>query len=118
MRYSLRMAAHLLVPALVGALLQTSPGEGAQHAGVELDPAGFAFDVARLAVADGWLAARTPYPTPHLVDVDGDGSRELLIGDLKGHVRVSRRPEGAAPFVWGPPEDLATDGRLLKFHNW
>jgi len=58
------------------------------------------------------------YPSPRLLDVDGDGQPELVVGDLPGKVTVSERSKDDGPLVWTAPEPLVTDGRELKFNNW
>ena len=55
------------------------------------------------------------YPSPALIDLDGDGVREMVIGGLRGYLWVSRRTKKG----WGPEVKLkAADGRDLKFSNW
>jgi hypothetical protein len=59
------------------------------------------------------------YPSPALFDIDGDGARELVIGDLFGRVRVAEKLPGEDALAWSAPEPLqAADGEELKFHNW
>ena len=50
------------------------------------------------------------YPSPALYDLDGDGVEELVIGDLMGNLRVSRRVAGGDAITWSAAE-------LLKGHE-
>lgn len=55
------------------------------------------------------------YPSPTVHDIDGDGLKDLVIGDLFGRVTVVKRTKDG----WGKEEQLmATDGKELKFKNW
>ena len=58
------------------------------------------------------------YPSPVFHDVNGDGTLDLVIGDLFG--RVTFAPGVAKkPGAFGPEEPLLDrDGDQLKFHNW
>ena len=59
------------------------------------------------------------YPTPVLYDVNGDGQRELVVGDLIGYLHVAERLSPADPLAWGAAKKMtATDGKELKFSNW
>ena len=64
------------------------------------------------------LGGTIRYPSPQLVDVDGDGARELIVGDLSGLVRVTRPVGRDDELAWGELTPLITDGRELKFNNW
>ncbi|MHC4921313.1 MAG: hypothetical protein ACYTKC_17195 [Planctomycetota bacterium] len=68
-----------------------------------------------LMVGDQEMGSTSLYPSPVLLDIDGDGVREMVIGGLRGYLSVARRtPDG-----WGAEVRLkATDGRDLKFNNW
>lgn len=68
--------------------------------------------------ADGKPFRGILYPSPTLHDTDGDGKRELWIGDLPGHVKVAR-PAGGEHGGFGPLKSAKTrDGKLLKLQNW
>ena len=55
------------------------------------------------------------YPSPVLLDIDGDGAREMVIGGLRGYLSVARRTEAG----WGAEVKLKSrDGEDLKFSNW
>lgn len=79
------------------------------------------FSAPVLLMADGDpLGDGRLYPSPRLLDVDGDDDLELVIGDLVGAVTVSERAKegGTGGWGWSAPAPLSTDGRDLKFHNW
>jgi len=60
------------------------------------------------------------YPSPVLLDVDADGARELVIGDLWGNLFVHERvatEDGA--IVWTFGENLKhADGSNVQLPNW
>lgn len=59
--------------------------------------------------------ARILYPSPVVFDIDGDGTDELVIGDLMGHLHVSEREEAG----WGRSTRVKdAGGNDLKFDNW
>ncbi len=59
------------------------------------------------------------YPSPTLHDLDGDGQRELLIGDLMGNIKVAQREQGKNDLDWSKLEFLQTSEKEpLKLNNW
>jgi hypothetical protein len=60
------------------------------------------------------------YPSPVLLDVDADGARELVIGDLWGNLFVHERvatEDGS--IVWSAAENLKhADGSNVQLPNW
>lgn len=55
------------------------------------------------------------FPSPALYDLDGDGFKDLVIGDLFGNLTVSKGGKegfGAETLL------TAADGKPLKFNNW
>lgn len=75
-----------------------------------------AFDDPELLMAGGqMMGIKRHYPSPVLHDLDGDGVRELIIGDLHGYItRCERNADG-----WGEEVRIrAKDGKDLRFHNW
>ncbi|MBE7491056.1 MAG: hypothetical protein HS108_04780 [Planctomycetes bacterium] len=55
------------------------------------------------------------YPSPALHDVDGDGVKDLVIGDLFGNLTWCRGGKDG----WGEEKTLnGADGKPLKFNNW
>ncbi len=71
----------------------------------------------RLTANGAPLADRIIYPSPRLLDIDLDGTLELVVGDLPGRVHVAER-DGEGGFAWTALKNFATEGRPLKFHNW
>ena len=69
----------------------------------------------RIKAGEKLLGEGRYYPSPVLHDVDGDGTPEILVGDLMGRVTVARRGENA---VGGETPLKGADGKPLKFHNW
>jgi hypothetical protein len=55
------------------------------------------------------------YPSPGMHDVDGDGKLDIVIGDLRGYLTVTKRTADG----WSAEENLlGADGKPLKFNNW
>ncbi len=68
-----------------------------------------------LTAGDKEMGSTLLYPSPALIDIDGDGTREMVIGGLRGYLMVCRRTK----MGWGPEKRLkAADGKDLKFSNW
>lgn len=65
--------------------------------------------------AGGELVKDRKYPSPALHDLDGDGTPELIVGDLFGYLTVSKKTDSG----WSKPERIKqADGKTLKLHNW
>ena len=59
------------------------------------------------------------YPSPALFDVDGDGSKDLVMGDLRGFLHVANRAPGAGDHGWSETTLLKDkEGKDIKFSNW
>lgn len=59
------------------------------------------------------------YPSPAIHDVDGDGTPDLVIGDLFGRVTYAPGTRGKAGLQFGDERPLKDRrGEQLKFHNW
>ncbi len=58
------------------------------------------------------------YPSPVLHDIDKDGQRELLIGDLRGYLTVYKNQGKDASPEWGQPSKLQVNGQDLKLPYW
>lgn len=92
----------LLAPAVLGATPQEATPRFA--APVQLTTAGSPFE--------GIL-----YPSPVLVDTDGDGQRELVIGDLFGALWHCA-PTGDGDTAFGERGRLESNGTPLELNNW
>lgn len=77
-------------------------------------------DPIRIQAGDKDLGAGRLYPSPTMHDVDGDGVRDLVIGDLFGKVTWARGIKGTGASVSFEAEKPlnAANGKPLKFHNW
>ena len=66
-------------------------------------------------VATGWLATMI-HSRPYLVDLDGDGLLDLVMGDSLGRVSVYRNEGSAASPVWQTAQmlTLATGAPIQK----
>ena len=64
------------------------------------------------------LVEEMPYPSPVLFDVDHDGRRELVCGDLWGYLWVYEDVGEAGDVEWGAAKKLQVDGEDLKVPNW
>ncbi|MGE0434982.1 MAG: hypothetical protein AB7S36_22185 [Planctomycetota bacterium] len=65
------------------------------------------------------------YPTPVLQDVDGDGVRELVVGDLRGYLYVCDTPPATATadgkpadVAWTAMANMQCNGKPIKLNNW
>ena len=58
------------------------------------------------------------YPSPTLYDIDGDKHRELVIGDLRGFIKVARPSKGNSGLAWTELEELQSNKKPLKLNNW
>lgn len=72
----------------------------------------------RIQAGDAFLGEGRLYPSPVLHDVDGDGLRDIVVGDLFGKVTFAPQIPGEE-VRFGPEKPLkGRDGKPLKFHNW
>jgi hypothetical protein len=59
------------------------------------------------------------YPSPVFHDMNGDGTLDLVVGDLIGKLTIALRKPGPGPIAFEAETSLkAADGKDLKFHNW
>lgn len=58
------------------------------------------------------------YPSPALHDVDGDGARELLIGEIFGTITISDPLEGGPSSAWTKARPMKVGGEPIKLNNW
>ena len=59
-----------------------------------------------------------PYPSPVVFDIDRDGKRELICGDLWGYLWVYENEGQEGDLHWSAPRKLTADGEVLKVPNW
>jgi hypothetical protein len=55
---------------------------------------------------------------PQFYDLDGDGLKDLLVGDFIGHVLVFKNVGTAKAPKFEAKGPLAADGEDVKIHNW
>jgi hypothetical protein len=58
------------------------------------------------------------YPSPVLIDIDGDGQVELVIGDLWGKLRVYKPTGKRGEIMYGKGSVLQAAGKDLVVPNW
>ena len=80
-------------------------------------PANSEFEAPEVVTTAGDTFKDIIFPTPVLQDVDGDEQRELVIGDLRGHLMAYERGEDA-DVAWAKAENFQSDGKPLKLNNW
>ena len=61
---------------------------------------------------------RMPFPSPVLIDLNGDGKRELILGDLWGRIWIHDNVAREGGVAWGPSRKLQLNGKDLKVPNW
>jgi hypothetical protein len=73
----------------------------------------------QLEAGDALLGVDRYYPSPMVHDVDGDGLRDIAVGDLRGRITIALRERGDGPAKFGKETVLkGVDGKDLDFHNW
>ncbi|MEX1024413.1 MAG: hypothetical protein WD226_04985 [Planctomycetota bacterium] len=82
---------------------------------VAAEPARFAAPV-RLMAGDVFLGEKRMYPSPAVHDWNGDGRKDVLVGDLRGHVTIAERAADGALATEAEAKTRA--GELLDFGNW
>jgi hypothetical protein len=58
------------------------------------------------------------YPSPVLLDIDGDRQVELVVGDLWGKLRVYKPAGKRGDLAWGRGTVLQANGKELVVPNW
>src|SRR5262245_55599326 len=58
------------------------------------------------------------YPSPVLLDIDGDGQTKLVVGDLWGKLRVYSPVGKRGDLAWGTAKILQAQGKDLSVPNW
>jgi len=76
------------------------------------------FDAPVRITAGGDNFSKILYPSPVLFDVDGNGARDLVFGDLPGNLRSCAPDDDADELTWAAMTNLQSEGKPLKLHNW
>ena len=76
------------------------------------------FDAPERITAAGDNFSKILYPSPVLFDVDGDGARDLVIGDLRGFLYMCPPDAANDDLTWRAMANLESEGKPLKLHNW
>ena len=58
------------------------------------------------------------YPSPALLDIDGDKQVELVVGDLWGKLRVYKPAGKRGELTWSRGTNLKAQGKDLVVPNW
>ncbi len=66
--------------------------------------------------AGGESITEMMYPSPVLHDIDRDGIRELVIGDIFGHIRVGEPADTAT--TWSKLTKVHANDEILRLNNW
>ena len=85
------------------------------------DPPKPQFDPPVRLTADGRPINQTEkllYPSPVLLDIDGDTRVELVVGDLWGKLRVYPAAGKRGELAWGKGANLQVKGKDLTVPNW
>jgi hypothetical protein len=73
----------------------------------------------RLMAGDQFLGHNRLFPSPVFHDMNGDGLRDLVIGDLRGRLTIALRLQGEGPARFGAETKLlGANGKELDFANW
>jgi hypothetical protein len=73
----------------------------------------------RLKAGDKFLGGGRYFPSPVFRDMNGDGTADLVVGDLIGKITIALRAPGANPLAFAAETDLkGADGEPINFHNW
>jgi len=84
------------------------PGTGQEHGILRFGPP------ARLSINDEVILASHGNAAPHVVDWDGDGNHDLLLGSTTGAVQLYRNTASTGLPVLAPPIDLLSSSILYQ----
>jgi len=74
----------------------------------------------RLKAGDAFIdtGADIAYSGLSVFDLDGDGKRDLLVGNFRGHVQVFRNVGDDAARRFEAKGFLEADGKVVEIPNW
>ena len=73
----------------------------------------------RLKAGDKFVGEGRYFPSPVFHEMNGDGTLDVVVGDLMGKLTIALRRPGPGPIAFEKETSLkAADGKDLKFHNW
>lgn len=73
----------------------------------------------RLSAGDKLLGHNRLFPSPVFHDLDGNGTQDIVVGDLRGHLTMAARTAGTGPATYAAETKVtAVDGKVLDFANW
>jgi hypothetical protein len=58
------------------------------------------------------------FPSPALFDFDGDGARDLVVGDLMGRLTAAAPAATGNDTAWTTSTPIQSEGKPLKLNNW
>ncbi|MHC4822103.1 MAG: hypothetical protein ACYTDX_10340 [Planctomycetota bacterium] len=99
---------------VLAVLLAAGTADASDETGPEFAPP------VRLKAGEKWLGEKRLYPSPVIHDVNGDGTRDVIVGDLPGRITFASfvKGEGGAMTLAAEKPLMSADGKPLKFHNW
>ena len=72
----------------------------------------------RIQVGGEFLGTKRNYPSPVFHDLNGDGRRDIVIGDLAGSITAAIQCDGDAIAFERDYPLLGRNQQPLRFHNW
>ncbi len=58
------------------------------------------------------------YPSPVFEDIDNDGKRDLIIGDLRGNLTIYKYTGNGTEHSFSAPVPMQAEGEKLILPNW
>jgi len=99
-------------------IILTIPAAAALLAGAAAFAQQAEFDAPERITAAGDNFSKILYPSPVLFDLDGDQKRDLVIGDLFGHIKAAAPDDSGNDLTWSALTPIQADGKPLKLNNW
>lgn len=74
----------------------------------------------RLKSADTFIdmGKQIAHAGPSMFDFDGDGKRDLIVGNFRGTLALYRNAGSAAEPEWEGKGFLEAEGKEVQIHNW